>query len=192
MTRTNLSIACLFLALAAPLGCGSSVTDTQDAAASASASGSGGGGGAGAGGGGNGGGGGAGGAEPGGTYSAHNLFTHVPRFVIFKADPARDLCFRLYIEAGSSGLGFQATEPWVVARADVTEHASDCVLENGYPKPAPSAVSATSGAGTLTVKGDFPCETSIHGTISFDAQADWVPSVEPLDADALPVDGGCG
>jgi hypothetical protein len=104
----------------------------------------------------------------------------------------RDVCFRLYVEGGTTGLGIEATKPWSVARAEVTEHASDCVLENSYPKPAPSAVSAVSGAGKLIVADNFPCAVSIHATISFDAQADWVPSVEPLDVDELPVDGGCG
>lgn len=192
MDRTRLSIAWLTLTLtaAAPFGCGSEVNTNQQAAGSASSS-SGGGGSGGSGGGG--GSGGAGGAEPGGTYSAHNLFTHVPRFVIFKADPVRDLCFRLTVEGlGSGGIGIETTDPWAVAQAEVTEHASDCVLENGYPKPAPSAVPAMSGTGTLTIEGSFPCSATIHAKITFDPPAGWVPAVESLDAEALPIDGGCG
>jgi hypothetical protein len=125
---------------------------------------------------------------------ASNLFTHVPRFVVFKADPVHDRCVRLWIEqiAGGPALGIVATAPWSVNKAEVTEHASDCVLENGYPKQALGAAAAVTGTGTLKVEGGFPCAVTAHATITFDAQAPWVPKEESLDVEMLPVDGGCG
>jgi len=145
--------------------------------------------------GGSGGVGGSGGAGGGGgvEYSATNLFTHVPRFIIFKADPARNVCFRLFIEMGStSTINIEATDPWIVSHADVTNQASDCATPGGFPPQPMSSATALSGAGTLIVEGSFPCSISLHGSLSFDAQAPWVPMSEPFDVDALPVEGGCG
>lgn len=133
--------------------------------------------------------------QPDATYSAWNLFAHVPRFVVYKTDPARNLCFRLWMEpAGGGGLAIQVTAPWVVTHAEVTDHASDCALDTGrYPvQPVGSAERAISGTGTMNIQGSFPCEVTIHATVSFDAQAGWVPVTEPFDADAISVDGGCG
>ncbi len=159
------------------LGCGSEVTDTHTGSGGGS--------------------GGAGGTllDGGGSveYDASNLFTHVPRFIIFKADPTRNVCFRLFVEMGaSSPLGIVVTSPWIVSHADVTNQASDCATPGGFPPQPMSSTPAVSGTGTLVVEGTFPCSISLHGTLSFDAQAPWMPMTEPLDVDALMVDGGCG
>lgn len=129
-------------------------------------------------------------------YSAQDLFTNVPRFAIFKADPARDLCFRLIVEASSGGpqLGIITPGSWSVGMAEVTDHASDCALPNGGfpPPPVGASVKATSGTGKI----DFPpsgptCFVTIHASLSFPKGAPWVPAIEPLDADALKVGGAC-
>lgn len=133
-------------------------------------------------------------SPPSASYAAYNLFTHVPRFVILKSDPARDMCFRLWVEGiGGTGIGVETTEPWMLTHAEVTDHMSDCALDMGYPvQPAGNSAPAVSGTGTLTITGSFPCEVTIHATISFDTQVGgWVPATEPFDADALSVDGGC-
>jgi hypothetical protein len=131
----------------------------------------------------------------GGTVSAVGLATDVPRFMIFKADPARDVCFRLMVEGfDNAGIGIMTPAGWSVGSAEVTDHASDCALTNGYPAPPQgSSAQATKGAGSITIDNPFfPCKVTIHATLSFDAQAPWVPLSEPLDADQLDVSGGCG
>lgn len=171
--------------------------DVEPASTSSSASGSGGGNGSSSGdvGSSSGGTGGSGGGSSAGAYSASNLFTHVPRFIIFKADPERDVCFRLWVEGYiDSGIGIESPSPWAITQAEVTNHASDCALSNGYPIQPIDSAPAVSGTGSLTVDGTFPCSISLHGTISFssDANKSWIPAVEALDVDMLPVDGGCG
>ncbi|HVK70988.1 MAG TPA: hypothetical protein VM694_41315 [Polyangium sp.] len=166
--------AALALAL---LACGTEVTNQTPGSGGGTSSGTGSGG---AGGGGDG-------------YSAANLFTHVPRFIIFKADPTRNVCFRLFVEMGTTPtLAIETTPPWIISQADVTNQASDCATQGGFPPQPMSAAPAVSGTGTLKVEGTFPCSLSLHGTLSFEAQGPWVPTSEPLDVDALPVDGGCG
>lgn len=127
-----------------------------------------------------------------GVYSAFNLLTHVPRFVLFKADPARDVCFRIWVEMIGPGLPIEVTAPWSAGHAEVTKHASDCAVTNGYPVQPADSASAISGSGTLVVEGGFPCSVTFHGSLTFDPQESWIPVTEPLDVDALPVDGGCG
>ncbi|MDI1451843.1 hypothetical protein [Polyangium sp. 6x1] len=204
--RSAQFIAANALIALALLACETEVTDTNHGAGGGAASGSSGGGaggsggeggaggGGGSGGAGGGGGGGAGGGGGGGVeYSAANLLTHVPRFIIFKADPTQNVCFRLFVEMGSmSPLAIEATAPWIISHADVTNQASDCATPGGSPPQPMSAAPAISGAGTLVVDGTFPCTISLHGTLSFDAQGPWVPMSEPFDVDALPVEGGCG
>jgi len=133
------------------------------------------------------------------TYSAHNMFTAVPRFVVFKTDPVRDICVRLIVEAtgGWGGIGIQTTTGWAVSKAEITNHASDCTQINGYPAPPTDAlVSAKDGAGTLVIQnfnqGEIPCQIDLHAKLAFPSGSpDWVPLSEPLDTTALPVDGGC-
>ncbi|MDI1476218.1 hypothetical protein [Polyangium sp. y55x31] len=206
--RTAQFIAANAVLALALLACESKITDTNHGSGGGAASGTGSGGAGGSGGmggsggeagsggaGGAGGDGGSGGAGGGGgvEYSASNLFTHVPRFIVFKADPARNVCFRLFVEMGStSTIAIEATAPWIVSHADVTNQASDCATPGGFPPQPMSSAPAVSGGGTLVVEGTFPCSISLHGALTFDAQAPWVPMTEPFDVDALPVEGGCG
>jgi len=130
-------------------------------------------------------------------YSAEDLFTNLPRFAVFKADPARDLCFRLVFEAdGGSGpsLGIMTPPGWALGAAEVTDHASDCKLMNGGfpPPPIGAAVQATGGSGKVNFSTNFPqCDISIHASLSFPKGAPWVPVNEPLDVDQLKVSGVC-
>lgn len=129
-------------------------------------------------------------------YSAENLFTNVPRFAVFKADPARDLCFRLVLEAdgGNSPLGIATPPGWTIGKAEVTDHASDCKLVNGGfpPPPLGTAVQATGGVGTIAFSPNFPpCDLTIHASLSFPKGAPWVPANEPLNVDLLEVSGIC-
>jgi hypothetical protein len=134
-----------------------------------------------------------------GEYLAFNPLTNVPRVVVLKADPARDLCFRLSIatfgeDGGIGRFGMQCQLPWDVEDVVVTHHASDCVP----PAAVGAAAFADRGAGTITyVKtpqdGGLPaCKLTIHATVSSPAgQGAWVPATEALDAVDLAVTGGC-
>lgn len=151
--------------------------------------------GGGLGGGGNGGGGGLmdGGSGP-VEYVASNLFTHVPRFMIFKVDHTRNLCFRIWMEqfSGSAPLGINVTMPWNADQAEVTNNVDDCVMSMGFPPQPATFAKATSGMGTIVISGGFPCTLDVHLTMSFEPVGPWVPTNEPFDIDALNVDGGCG
>jgi hypothetical protein len=132
--------------------------------------------------------------EADGLYSAVNLATAIPRFVLMKAAPARDLCFRLTVEPGYGGqtLGIDSSGEWRIARGVVTDHADECTLKYGYPPPAEGhEADAVSGEGTMTVNGPQPCEVSLHATVSFEPQEAWAPKSEAFDFDALMVEGGC-
>lgn len=126
-------------------------------------------------------------------YLAFNLFTHVPRFVIFKKDPTRNLCFRIWVEGfvGPGPLTIMVTDPWVVGRAEVTPDLNDCAMSMGFPLPPATYADAVGGMGTINIKGAFPCAVDVHATISFDTAQPWVPAMESFDVDALDVDGGC-
>jgi hypothetical protein len=185
------------------IACDAEVQDNTSTTTSGSSSGSGGaagnaGSGGMGGGGATGGAGGTGGIMDGGStgveYFAYNLFTHVPRFVIFKVDNTRNLCFRIFVEGFSGGgiLGIDVTDPWAAAHAEVTNNVADCVMSMGFPPQPMSFANAVSGMGTIVVEGSFPCAVSIHSNITFDTAQPWVPMSEAFDADALPVDGGCG
>jgi hypothetical protein len=129
-------------------------------------------------------------------YSGQEIFTNLPRFALFKADPARNVCFRLVLEMVGDGapVGIAAPTGWTVGMAEVTDHASDCVGGNsGYPAPPIGlAVKATGGGGKI----DFPpggphCTVIIHANLTFPVGAPFVPANEPLDADMLIVNGAC-
>lgn len=127
-------------------------------------------------------------------YVAYNLFTHVPRFVVFKIDHTRNLCFRIWVEGfvGPGPLTIMVTDPFVVGRAEVTPDVNDCTMSMGFPMPPATYADAVSGMGTITIQGNFPCSVDVHATISYDPKAPWVPASEPFDVDMLNVDGGCG
>ena len=136
-------------------------------------------------------------AGPTATYTAFPLATGVARYVIFKADTVRDVCVRIIVEGLDSGMYAISTPPgWWVGKAEITNHASDCELVNGTP-PAPkdTAVQASAASGALSdakpPPGPFPCQVSIHATLTFPAGPSWVPATESIDADALNVGGGC-
>ena len=147
--------------------------------------------------GGNGGNGGGGGPVDGGSepveYVASSLFTHVPRFMIFKVDHTRNLCFRIWMEqfGGGMPLGINVTMPWSAGQAEVTNDVNDCVLSMGFPSQPATFAKATSAMGTIVVPGGFPCKIDVHAKISFEPVGPWVPMVEDFDVDALNVDGGC-
>ena len=127
-------------------------------------------------------------------YSGQTIFTNVPRFAIFKADPGRDVCFRVIVEmlGGGAPLGITTPAGWSISKAEVTDHASDCVGgNNGFPgPPLGAAVQATSGAGKIDFSGP-PCVVAIHANLSFPKGAPFVPASEPLDADSLLINGAC-
>jgi hypothetical protein len=127
-------------------------------------------------------------------YSAYNLFTGVPRFIILKTDPVRNLCFRIWVEGfgGGPGLSIDVTDPWAANHAEVTNSVDDCTNFAGFPPPPMSLAPAVSGSGTIFVQGSYPsCAVSVHVSLSFDASEPWIPTTEAFDVDALSVDGGC-
>jgi hypothetical protein len=127
-------------------------------------------------------------------YVAYNLFTHVPRFVVFKIDHARNLCFRIWVEgfSGPGPLNIDVTTPWAASHAEVTNNVDDCTMSMSFPPQPATFANATSGMGTMVIPGGFPCAIDIHATMSFDPIGAWVPTNEAFDVDALNVDGGCG
>lgn len=128
-------------------------------------------------------------------YVGYNLFTHVPRFVVFKIDHARNLCFRIWVEGlvGPGPYMIQVDDPWVASRVEVTNNVSDCMMTMGFPPQAQTFAEAKTATGTMMISGSFPCSVDLHAVISFDtAVGAWVPTNEPFDVDMLNVDGGCG
>jgi len=127
-------------------------------------------------------------------YVGYNLFTHVPRFVIYKIDHTRNLCFRIWLEgfSGPGPLMIDVTDPWAASHAEVTNNVNDCVNPMGFPMQPMTLANATSGMGTIMIPGSFPCAVDVHTTISFDPIAPWVPASETFDVDKLNIDGGCG
>jgi hypothetical protein len=140
--------------------------------------------------------GGAGGATStsgGGVVTAAWLSTDVPRFVIFKADAERSLCFQLVAAGYSDPRSGVATPPgWSVERMNVSAVVSDCSVINGFPgMPESKVVMATGGAGSILVdEVDFPCAVTVHVKLTFDAAEAWAPSSEPIDADKVALLGG--
>ena len=127
------------------------------------------------------------------SYRAINLFTNVPRYAILKASPTRNLCFRLTAEVSASlGIGIFG-DGFAVKQAEVTNDASDCNVGPGALPPAKGAsYPVASGSGALTflmVPGG--CVAGIHAKVMPAGAPPWAPSVEPLDADGLIIEGGC-
>jgi hypothetical protein len=190
-----------------PLACGGDVVDTS----ASSASGAGGAGGTGSAGStgsasstesassaGSGGGAIDGGAPDNGKYSARNLYTGVPRFAVFKADEVRDICVRIILQASNDvSSGLVSPEGWAISKAEVTDHASDCLPgPNSWPEPPVGAsADATGGTGSMTLSypngPPMPCLVTVHGTLEFAPGAPSLPTSEPLDADNVEVVGGC-
>jgi hypothetical protein len=127
-------------------------------------------------------------------YLGFNLFTHVPRFVVFKIDHKRNLCFRIWVEGlvGPGPLMIDVTDPWVTSRVEVTNNVGDCIMTMGFPPQAQTFAEATTGTGSMMISGGFPCAVDLHAVISFNPVGPWVPMNEPFDVDMLSVDGGCG
>jgi hypothetical protein len=129
-------------------------------------------------------------------YSAHGLYTDVPRYVIFKKDNDQNRCTRLIVSmTGSPSIyGIQTTMGWSVDEAEITPSASDCAVgPGGYPVMSAQAVGANGGMGDLKHDSTgLPCNVSIHATLTFPPGAPWVPSLDQLDADNLLVSEFCG
>ncbi|MFT3773609.1 MAG: hypothetical protein QM820_50180 [Minicystis sp.] len=119
------------------------------------------------------------------SYRAVNVFTNVPRFVILKSSPSRNLCFRLMVEPNPNG--------WHVTVAQATNDLNDCAIGPGSP-PSPMGDQAlgSPSSGMVTVMGyEVGCIASIHQKMTFPNNPDWAPPAEAFDADALGIEGGC-
>lgn len=127
------------------------------------------------------------------TYQVVTLFTGVPRFVILKASPSRNLCFRL-VAAMMEGVGIGIFgDGYSVEKADVTNMVGDCDIKPGdLPPPTGQDVSATAGGGALSLTpSSAGCSVGIHAKAAFPATMPWVPVGEAFDADGLSLEGGC-
>jgi hypothetical protein len=132
--------------------------------------------------------------DQGGEVTAASLFTDVPRFVIFKADPVRDVCFRLMVETSiGPGVGIQTTMGWAVESAEVTASADHCKLVNGAPPITMTSVNADKGSGVLEIMSNgLACSVNIHATLYWENPGlPWVPPSEPINSDNVEVAGGC-
>jgi hypothetical protein len=124
------------------------------------------------------------------------LPTGAIRFAILKALPAKDLCFMVVV-MGSSGQGMYSIETpkeWRVETIRAVKGTKYCDEAGVSPWPPPEVSElAVDGAGVIDfVPGQVgPCEVSIHAKLFFTAAAPWVPTQEAMDADGIPVEGGC-
>ncbi|APR83681.1 Kazal-type serine protease inhibitor domain protein [Minicystis rosea] len=119
-------------------------------------------------------------------YRAVNMFTNLPRFLILKASPSRNLCFRLQVEPNIG-------EGWAVSFSEVSNDVHDCDIEPGSP-PAPLGETVTGmnlGSGVKLQVSPAGCIAGIHQKIGFAAGSTWAPPVEDFEADGLGVEGGC-
>jgi hypothetical protein len=127
-----------------------------------------------------------------GDYSALNLFTGAPRAALLKADPVRDLCFRIVtIAVAGATLELTLAPGSSIESAEVTDHASDCAPWGGGfpPPPLGSSFAATGAAGTLSLGA--ACDVEVHGNLFFEGAPAWVPVDEQLEAVGVPIEGGC-
>lgn len=125
-------------------------------------------------------------------YSAENLATGLPRFVVNKAVPARDICVTLVVEAlgGLGNYDLTCNEGWTIGNIFVTQDASQC--DGGNWPGSPDSVIASAAIGTLMADAaNVACEVSIHAVIQFPPDAPWVELEETFDVDDLDVLGGC-
>jgi hypothetical protein len=126
-------------------------------------------------------------------YSAYDLVTNLPRYVVFKVEPAADRCIQLMVSAsGGPGIGIQTPTGWTVDQALVSAHASDCALDaSGYPIVPMMSSPAQMGSGTLTHQptGFQPCTVSVHATLTFAPGLAGVPTTDALDVDNLAIQG---
>ncbi|MEP7122106.1 MAG: hypothetical protein ABJE95_14400 [Byssovorax sp.] len=133
---------------------------------------------------------------PAGTYSGQEIFTNLPRFALFKADPARDVCFRFVLEMTGGGPQLAISTPpgWSLGLAEVTNHASDCAIGNsGFINPPIGAsVQASGGTGKIDFPSNGPhCTALLHATLEFPQGTAFAPASEPFDADMVVINGAC-
>lgn len=135
-------------------------------------------------------------ASPPAEYSAQLWLGGLDHLIIFKADTVRNVCVRLFADwpmQNAPGFDFATPPEWGVSHADITNQASDCT--DWQNPPAGDVVGATGGAGILHWEVPqglwYPCELDIDAELTFPATAPWVPDVEPLQAAAAPIVGGC-
>jgi hypothetical protein len=141
--------------------------------------------------------GGGGGAGPNNAvYTADAYPGGLDHLLFKKADPVRNICVQLHMaapHANAPGFAFTLPAMWGIASARVTDKASDC--DAPWPGGGANTVSADGGQGvvsfTVPPGGYFPCDLSVHATLVFPAGPAWVPVQEPLDADMVPITGGC-
>lgn len=130
-----------------------------------------------------------------GVYRAVSLFTGVPRFAIFKASPAEQLCYRLLIEPSMGGASAIEGDGWGVYSAEITTDLQDCDAEPGWPPPAlgdSMTFSPVQGSGALAFEPMVPeCSAGIHAEVFFPGAPEWAPPGASFDIDLLPIEGGC-
>ncbi len=128
-------------------------------------------------------------------YSAGAYFGGYDHVMFRKADKVRDVCVTLHMlrpSDNSPGFAFTTPMEWGVGNASISDQAADC---DGKFQPVGNLVNATGGMGTISFNippgGYFPCDVSVHGTLSFPPGEPWVLTTEPLDADMVVVKDGC-
>ncbi len=135
-----------------------------------------------------------------GDYQAFTLITDLPRFVLFKANTARNVCMRVtFAQTGTGPYHVTAPSNYAVEKAEITDHAGDCIITSAGVPPTPSgnSVQAQDGDGFVQfLDGDAaaprPCGLFLHMRFGFDrTSAPWAPALEALDADNIDVAGSC-
>jgi len=127
------------------------------------------------------------GGTPAARYWARMLPTGLRRRVVFKSDPARDLCLALYLIEGpaASGLGIAVPPPWKVERAVAWRTADGQAAE----RRAPDAI-AQKGSGTARFRVEAQrCVVDLDVSLGFDGRTPGIAPNETMSAHGVVVDG---
>jgi hypothetical protein len=127
------------------------------------------------------------------TYGAQTLFTDVPRFLILKYSVSNSRCFQLLAEPSVTPGGGVAGDGWAITLMRETDNVNDCIFPPGpIPPPLGDTFDTMEASGVLSfTTSPAGCMTGIHATADFSAGPAWGPVLEPFDADALVIQGGC-
>jgi hypothetical protein len=133
-------------------------------------------------------------------YTAYDLYTDVPRMLLFKRDKQNDICVRVWLEPASTQPLpplLSAPPPWEVRRAEVSGKASDCSFSDGHPTPTARSYEVVRGSGAIVFTrfedaGAEPCSLDVRGELTIPGPPPNIPRVVSLDASDVVIGGHCG
>lgn len=125
-------------------------------------------------------------------YSADAWFGGLDHVFVRKADFDRNTCLVLHLAAPyEAGPELSTPQGWGLSAAFISNSAADCSGETG-PGGALAAKTVTGAVQFgLGDGGYLPCTVDVHATVEFESPPPWVNAIELMDADGIPVAGGC-